>query len=162
MNRQVARPFWILVALQALFLLSWAGWHEMVRSRSPVLLLEAAPVDPQDLLRGDYMVLRYDIGDLPLPEGAAEGDTAWVLLEPRGAYYKAASLSLGGEPPLAPGQVAARGYVAGGRVEFGIERYFVPQGMGQPRFEKIEVEAAASPTGELYIKRVLIDGKAYP
>ena len=53
------RLFWSVVGLQAVFLLVWAGWHEHVRSAAPVVRLKTVPVDPQDLLRGDYMILRY-------------------------------------------------------------------------------------------------------
>jgi hypothetical protein len=45
---------------------------------------------------------------------------------------------------------------------FGIEHFYVPEGMGTPRFETIEVEAAVSAARRLAIKRVLLDGKEYP
>ena len=56
-----AKGFWLLVLAQAGFLLAWAGYHEWVRQNAPVILLKCRPVDPQDLLRGDYMTLDYDI-----------------------------------------------------------------------------------------------------
>jgi uncharacterized membrane-anchored protein len=56
------------------------------------------------------------------------------------------------------------GYTVSGpnRITYGIERYFVPEGRGTPRFQLMEVEAAVSPAHRLYIKRVLLDGRPYP
>jgi len=47
-------------------------------------------------------------------------------------------------------------------VAYGIEKYFVPEGKGSPRFKAMEVEVSVSPAHRLYIKRVLLDGKAFP
>ncbi|MCX6950917.1 MAG: GDYXXLXY domain-containing protein [Verrucomicrobia bacterium] len=169
--------FWAIVAAQAAFLLAWAGYHEVVRQTAPVLLLKGRPVDPQDLLRGDYMTMRYDIGTATVETGPAakpgSGDSAgsevWVLLEPRDGYHVVAKASR--EPLRAgPGQVLVRGALgydwrSGARdaqIDYGIERYFVPEGKGSPRFQKVEVEVSVSPAHRLSIKRVLLDGKAYP
>lgn len=168
--------FWAVVAAQAAFLLAWAGYHEAVRQHAPVILLKGRPVDPQDLLRGDYMTMGYDINNVPAAEivarpepGKTEGGDAWVLLEKRDGYHvvvKASSARL----QAGPGQVLVRGTFGhdwrGGReslrIDYGIERYFVPEGKGSPRFSKVEVEVAVSPADRLYIKRVLLDGKSYP
>lgn len=172
MNRRL-QLFWILVAIQASFLLAWAGYHEAVRRHSPVILLHGRPVDPQDLLRGDFMILGYDIGwvakDSDLLRNLKSGDQVWVLLEPRGKYHEVASVTL--DPP-APGrvQVLVRGRVAHDwrangerlRLVYGIEQYFVPEGMGTPRFETMEIEVSVSPAHQLYLRRVLLDGKPYP
>ena len=79
---------------QAVFLLAWAGYHEFVRQNAPVILLKGRPVDPQDLLRGDYMTMGYDINVSPAGGGAPKigagstvGNDAWVLLEKRDGYH---------------------------------------------------------------------------
>ncbi len=38
----------------------------------------------------------------------------------------------------------------------------MPEGKGTPRFKLMEVEVSVSPAHRLYIKRVLLDGKAFP
>jgi len=174
--KRAARWFWALVAAQALFLLSWAAYHEVVRQNAAVILLKARPADPQDLLRGDYMTLRYDISDVKIEGAKASpaadsgvGQDVWVLLEPRDRYYVAAQAGRERLTPK-PGQVLVLGTVGyswgrAGNVEsiaYGIERYFVPEGKGSPRFKLMEVEASVSPAHRLYIRRVLLDGKAYP
>jgi uncharacterized membrane-anchored protein len=148
--KTTARWFWGVVIAQAAFLLTWAGWHEHVRSHAPVILLKTRPVDPQDLLRGDYMILAIK-----------DGDECWVLLEPREGYYAAVNASAD-KPVVSGAQIAVRATKSWSGLKFGIENYYVPEGKGTPRFTRIEVEAAVSATSRLYIKRVLLDGKAYP
>ena len=176
MNRS-ARWFFGIVAAQALFLLVWAGYHEVVRQQAPVIVLKGRPVDPQDLLRGDYMTLRYDIGDATIGDakpkagsGAQAGEDVWVLLEQGERYHVVVQASRERLTPK-PGQILVRGTVGynswGGRVgadqiNYGIERYFVPEGKGSPRFKLMEIEVSVSPAHRLYIKRVLLDGHAYP
>jgi uncharacterized membrane-anchored protein len=163
---RVTRWFWIVVLAQAAVLLAWAGWHEQVRSTAKVIRLKTAPVDPQDLLRGDFMILNYEISAVTPPEHtynlAGKGTEFWVVLEPRDGFY-AAVRAQWKKPELAAGQIAVLGRLGAFRgVAYGIETYFVPQGKGTPRFKTIEVEASVSPNHRLYLKRVLIDGRPYP
>ena len=178
MNR-TAKLFWAVVVSQTVFLIAWAGYHEWVRQTSEVIVLKGRPVDPQDLLRGDYMTMRYDISEAklagvatPTQRGQAStdlGGEVWVLLEKRDRYHVVVEASRARLTPK-PGQVLVRGQVAYGwnssagftRIDYGIERYFVPEGKGTPRFQLMEVEVSVSPAQRLYIKRVLLDGRAYP
>lgn len=178
MSRAI-RWFFVVVAAQAGFLLSWAGYHEWVRSGAEVILVKGRPVDPQDLLRGDYMILGYEIGVLPdsmTKQGDGKpvfriGEEIWVLLEKRGAYHEVVAASRA-RPSAGANQTLVRGMVTyprglgradnGTGVEYGIEQFFVPEGKGTPRFQKLEVELSVSAAHRLYIRRVLLDGKAYP
>ena len=175
MNR-AKKWVWTLVAAQALWLLGWAGYHEWVRQTASVIVLKGRPVDPRDLLRGDYLTLRYDISEAKVDGATAQakagggaGEAVWVLLERRERYHVVAQASRAQLTPK-PGQVLVRGtlgYNSGAagssrRIDYGIERYFVPEGKGSPRFQLMEIEVAVSPANRLYIKRVLLDGKAYP
>lgn len=166
MNR-ANRWFWSIVVAQAVFLLAWAGWHEQVRAHAPVVRLKTRLVDPRDLLRGDFMILRYEISEIRPPApvdgmAAAGAREFWVVLEPRDGFYHAVSASWARPTPSA-GQIAVLGRPgARGDVVYGIESYFVPEGKGTPRFKSLEVEAAVSPSHRLYIKRLLLDGRPYP
>lgn len=168
MNR--ARWFMVVVGLQVLFLLGWAGYHERDRASATVVLLETVPVDPRDLLRGDYMILGYKIGRVPPPgqEKKEYGTPIWVTLRANGRFHEVATASWTEPEHPAPGELLIRGRVVSRpgepmlRVEYGIEKYFVPEGKGQPRFREMVVEAAVTSSRRLAIKRVLIDGAAYP
>lgn len=161
MNPRAARWFWGIVAAQVLLLLGWAGYHESVRRHAPVVLLKTKPVDPRDLLRGDYMILGYEIADVPLSDDLPQGSEVWVVLEPRGEHHVAVAASAM-EPALAAGQIAVRARRDWRRLQFGIENFYVPEGRGTPEFKTLEVEASVSPTHRLYIRRVLLDGAEYP
>ncbi len=169
MNR--ARWFAIVVALQVLFLLGWAAYHERERASATVVLLETVPVDPRDLLRGDYMILGYKIGRVPAPAGPGTkeyGTPIWVTLRPNGRFHEVADASWAEPEHPAAGGIVVRGRVisrpteATLRVEYGIEKYFVPEGKGSPRFREMVVEATVTASRRLAIRRVLIDGAAYP
>lgn len=171
-----SKCFWVLVALQAIFLLGWAGYHEWVRQRAEVIVVKGRPVDPRDLLRGDYMILNYDISTVKLPsdtrvgkDGPPAGAEVWVLLEKKGDYFEVAEASLT-RLDARPGRVLARGTIprdirgrpGDTRVNYGIEQYFVPEGKGTPTFKLMEIELSVSPEHRLYIRRVLLDGVPYP
>jgi uncharacterized membrane-anchored protein len=168
--------FWLIVTAQAAFLLGWAGYHEFLRQNAPVILLKGRPVDPRDLLRGDYMTMGYEINTPSISDAGVKSGTshpsggdAWVLLEKRDGYHVVAKASVERLTP-SPAQVLVRGTFghngrAAGqsiRIDYGIERYFVPEGKGSPQFKQVEVEVSVSPTHRLYIRRVLLDGKVYP
>ena len=163
MNRN-ARGFWGIVIVQAAFLISWAGWHEYVRSQAPVIHLKTVPVDPRDLLRGDYMILRYEISDAKPPEpvpGRPTDGEFWVVLEPREGFHVVVQTSWD-EPNVQAPRFAVKGWRGARGTAYGIENFYVPEGKGTPPFKRIEVDAAVSPAKRLYLKRVLVDGRPYP
>jgi uncharacterized membrane-anchored protein len=168
-----ARWFSAVAGLQALLLLAWAGYHEWNRATAETILLETAPVDPRDLLRGDYMILNYKISRVPRPADMAQSDSRprrpiWVSLRRNGRFHEVVGTSA--TPPVAatPGVVVVVGRMAQDesganvRVEYDIEKYFVPEGRGQPQFSEMVVEATVSKAHRLGIKRLLIDGQPYP
>jgi len=145
--------------------------------------LQTRPVDPRDFLRGDYVVLNYEITNLPagaLKDTPSEGrgTPVFVKLERRPSGFHEA-VSVHTEPvPVADGEALIRGRVTHGascgtthrlfcerlQVSYGIERYFVPQGEGREiersRNEgKVSVTAAVTPAGRAAIKRLLLGGK---
>ena len=170
---QTTKFFWALVVAQAVFLLGWAGYHESVRQHAQVIALKGRPVDPQDLLRGDFMVLNYDISSVTVagtPPDQSPNPDVWVLLEKKGRYHVGVAASAEKLEPKR-GQLLVRGtrgydWRTGApgttRVDYGIEKYFVPEGKGTPRFQLLEVEVSVSPAHRLYLKQVLLDGKAFP
>jgi len=177
----------LLFAFAALIQVALIGF--MVYDRAQILraggevTLQTRPVDPRDFLRGDYVVLSYDISNLPAGELKDEpshgrGTPVFVKLARKdGGVYEAVSVH--SEPvPLAGGEVLIRGRVASGatcgsnhrafcdrlRITYGIERYFVPQDEGREiersrNQGKVSIVAAVTPGGRAAIKRLLLDGK---
>jgi len=167
MNTQTARWLWVVVAAQITFLLSWAGYHEVVRHIAPTVRLKTMPVDPRDILRGDYMTLNYEISS-PGPAvrtiGDVDGDV-YVVLKRDGAHHVVEEI-LAEEPAADDPRLWVHAQVWGAegnpRLNYGIERFFVPEGRGTPQFRTLEVEASVSEAHRLYIRQVWLDGKRFP
>jgi uncharacterized membrane-anchored protein len=178
------RRVWIAAIVVALLQTLVLG--RMIESRAAILvsgtevLLKTAPVDPRDLLRGDYVALNYDISSVPLstlngglpplavnkvlfvrlqrqPDGfwgvvessfsplPARDDT--VLLQTQPLSYQ----PLEGEQAI--------------RVDYGIERYYLPEGRGHdlegaPMNGRISVAVRVAPNGASQIRSLMLDGKA--
>jgi uncharacterized membrane-anchored protein len=136
--------------------------------------LQTRPLDPRDFLRGDYVVLGYDISTVPITAVKDERlpgscSPVFVKLAPnRDGFYEAISAHAAPVDVTRP-EVLIRGRFTGtlGRallVRYGIERYFVPEGEGRKLEDarnqrKLTIVAAVAPTGRAAIKRLLIDGE---
>lgn len=112
--------------------------------------LETRPVDPRDLLRGDYVALSYDISRIPVAlvrterarDGKAVG-TVYVRLRTGEGTAPARAIAVGFGEPLADvpgvGEVDIRGtstsYWTGDAtelfVDYGLERFYLPEGEGR-------------------------------
>ena len=165
----------LILALQTAWILGTTFVQERALARGAVVLLETRPVDPRDLLRGDYVILNYKISDValdlfspPRTNALPPGQTGYVALEPLGQFHEVA---LASTEPITPaaGQVALKGRsqvrwrgpgVSTVHVEYGLERYYVREGTGNPR-GKLTVQAAVSASGRASIKEVFVDGKPY-
>lgn len=166
--------FWLVVALQLLVLLGFVGVRELTLRTGQEVVLATVPVDPRDLFRGDYVVLRYEISSLSSGYGGfAVGDTVYVRLAQEGGIWKAAGVT--GAPP-AEGGPFIRGRVARSsaaqsdpaaarqspriEVQYGIESYFVPEGTGRAIEEArgdLKVKVAVDGWGNAAIKELLLD-----
>lgn len=179
-GRRWLLPIAIAVALAQIGFLAF-----MIASRAAVLrdgrevMLKVEPIDPRDLLRGDYVVLGTNISSLPVdifaepPPGDEE--TVFVRLkageggiwEPVAARYGAVP-----EPEPAENEVDIRGragpvwaeQMRWVNVRYGIERYYVPEGEGRAieaglRERDFRVRLAVARDGTAQIK-ALYDGEA--
>lgn len=152
----------LLLAALAVALVQIAALSWMIVQRAQVLregrevVLEVEPVDPRDLLRGEYVRLRYNISDVPVElidktgadaEGA-DDQTVFVRLRAGddGIWQPvAASYGQRPAPAAAAGEVDIRGTAdywpgAGARsvpVTYGVERFYLPEGQARPIEDRI-------------------------
>jgi len=166
------RWFYLLAGAQALFLTAWAGRHEWILSDSPAVLLEVRPVDPDEILRGTYIRLDYSISSIPeslltAPAGPRDvaGAPVCVTLAPVGEFWRASSATFGRCPAGGRDRVEGRldyprsdGNVS---VDYGIGRYYVPEGKGNPR-GRLSALVAITPDGRPFLKQIYEDGRPYP
>ena len=175
--------FGVAILLQCVLLTLMVADRMQILREGTEVTLQTQPVDPRDLLRGDYVVLGYDISQLAA--GALAGQPTaernpivFVKLAPNASgLYEAVSVHAEPVAVTAP-DVLIRGRVAYGTscgsagrafcdtltVRYGLESYFVPEGEGktleQARNQrKLRVVAAVLPSGRAAIKRLLLDGQ---
>ena len=164
----------------ALLILIVADRMQILRDGREVTL-QTRPIDPRDLLRGDYVTLGYDISQLPAGalagKSSAERDPiVFVKLAPdANGLYQAVSVHAEPVSVTAP-EVLIRGRVtyscgSTGRIfcdkltiRYGLESYFVPEGEGRKleqarNQQQLRVVAAVLPSGRAAIKRLLLDGQ---
>jgi uncharacterized membrane-anchored protein len=180
-----AKPFAAVALLVALVQTAILG--SMIEGRASILrsgtevLLKTAPVDPRDLLRGDYVVLSYDISTIPaaLIKGAKPQAGTWTPVHVRIApgadgFWTVAEAAF---EPLAEqaGSVVLRSqpieaydwqWAEGGTLfaSYGIERYYVPEGEGKPiedgrNERRVSVAARVSQDGVAQIRALMLDGQ---
>jgi len=165
----------LILALQTAWILGTRSVQERALTHGRVVLLETRPVDPRDLLRGDYLILSYKISDVPLDlfmpprtNGLPPGQTVYVALEPRGQFHEVVRASTEPIEPAA-GHIVLKGRTQiwwGGNartnahLEYGLERYYVREGTGNPQ-GKITVQVAVPASGQGSLKQVFLDGKPY-
>lgn len=114
--------------------------------------LRLLPIDPFDLIRGQYLALRYEINTPPgLPKDVAEGTTVYVVLE-RGQAGVHHAVSVHPKRSIVSrDQIVIRGvYHQDRRVEYGIENFFMERG-AQLKEQMTDLTA--------YV-RILPDGRA--
>lgn len=168
--------FILILALQSAWLLGTVFVQERALNEGTPILLETRPVDPRDLLRGDYVILNYKISFIatnlfspPLAGRLEHGRTVWVALARRGEFHEIVRASTerfvpGADEVLV--QAKSQGWDGGRnsprdvRVEYGLERFYVREGTGNPR-GKLTVQAIVPASGRANIKQVFLDGKPY-
>lgn len=137
--------FWIII------IGGFAAFKEFTLQTGDEILLKTRPVDPRDLFRGDYVVLRYDISTITTDDLSYkgtdfnEGDKVYVLLNVDDNKI-GSLLNIDKNKPKEA--LFIKGVVKNTNknilnIEYGIESYFVPEGEG-PKIEK--------KLGEIYTK----------
>lgn len=182
-TRPFVRRAWMsaiaLALLQTGILLSIIVGHATILRSGTEVLLKAAPVDPRDLLRGDYVILNYDISRVPVatlvgarPATDGQQTLAVRLRKQPDGYWGIAESSF--EPLAAmadtvvidsqPFDYRPSTDIDTIRVDYGIESYYVPEGEGRdleqaPADGRLAIAASVSAGGTAQIKSLLLDGK---
>jgi uncharacterized membrane-anchored protein len=174
----------LVLALVQIAFLSWiiAGRAAILRNGAEVLL-RVEPVDPRDLLRGDYVYLSYDISRIPVRlianipadrKTSHDGPLVVRLKQEADGYWRPAAAWLDKAPEAAPpGEVDIAGHIFAGwnlgddpeatvSPDYGIERFYLPEGEGgaierDMRVRPFGIRAAIAKDGTAQIK-ALVDG----
>ncbi|MBG6175630.1 putative membrane-anchored protein [Labrenzia sp. EL_208] len=172
-NSRFAYLRWGLLALMQLALISIPMVDRLqVQVSGTVVSLELVPVDPRDLLRGDYVIINLAIGrlstDLPGADTVKSGHTVYVELARDGtASAQPVSMS---QTPSQSGELVIAGTVTSVSddkiwVDYGIDAFFLPEGEGRV-IEKLDtsrvlLEVAIAEDGRSLPLTLLVDGEAF-
>jgi uncharacterized membrane-anchored protein len=96
------------------------------------VILATMPVDPFDPLRGQYIIIGYEIGSVPKIQDASVGDTVYISLSEDSegvSRYSSASLTQPNSGDFIRGTITfIPDYSANMSIEYGIEQYFFERG----------------------------------
>ena len=173
----------LVLALVQIGFLSWiiAGRAAILRNGKEVLV-KVQPVDPRDLLRGDYIFLNNSISRIPVklianvPQGASSSDDGPIVVRlKKGAdgYWQPMAAWFGRAPaPPGADEADIAGHVNAGwglqepdatiEPDYGIGRFYVPEGEGMAiqndmRVRPFSIKLALAADGTAQIK-ALMDG----
>ncbi|MHC5065694.1 MAG: GDYXXLXY domain-containing protein [Planctomycetota bacterium] len=158
----------IWIGMQLLFFLLWAQMEEgrFAHGEGQSILVRTVPVDPRDLLRGQFIQLAYEFsrsGFQSALSAGESGETAWVVLAPDAQFYSPRSLHLTRPTDLMPGEVFLRGtFDRFGSIRYGIERFFVAEGTETPDQSEITVRLRVAADGSPRIEQVYVRGLPWP
>lgn len=167
----------VLAAALQIGFLSWViqGRAAILRDGSEILL-KVEPVDPRDLLRGDYVRLGYNISNVslalfePAPRAEEQARQLAVMIrvaageggiwEIRGARRASAPAAPLGAEEVEIAAVMPYGFGVGAdtaRVDYGIERFYLPEGEGleierDMNTRSFFMKVAVGPSGTAQIK----------
>jgi len=174
----------LVLALQAAWLLGMVATQEYAFAHGKAILLETQPVDPRDMLSGDYLMLRYKISDVPtnlfsppVKKDLPYGTKIFVALAPgTNEFYVVTRASTNALAPSSGAEVVMSGKSTYAwwnatnsiHVEYGIERYYVAEGTGNPPVlrgnsghGKLTARAIVPASGHAKLQQVFLDGKPY-
>ena len=146
MSRQRRIALLVVVCVQLALPLTLAGLAAADLAFGEEIRLKAQPIDPLDVFRGNYVVLRYDISTLPVLGDVRRGERVCAPLEESDGVWRASYADPGrpsgnaicghAQNDAAPGESV--------RIEYGIETYYA----SSERAQEIESSIAR---GQLYV-----------
>ena len=136
----------VIVCVQLALPLTLAGLAAADLAFGQEIKLKAQPIDPLDVFRGNYVVLRYEISTLPVLGEVRRGETVCARLDESNGVWRA-SYADPGHPSGTVICGRARDDASPGDsvgIEYGIETYYA----SAERAREIESSIAS---GQLYV-----------
>ncbi|WP_170984571.1 GDYXXLXY domain-containing protein [Rhodoligotrophos defluvii] len=173
--------FGLAFLLQGCLLFGMIAGRAMLMANGTEVRLAVVPVDPRDFLRGDYVILSYDISRLKTAQLGGDrdftvGDPIYVALAPDGQTWHATAIyhtypkDVAG--PVLRGRITSASQTPNCTgpscweygVDYGLEKFFVPEGAGRALEElrndqRLTADVAVGKDGASVIKRLRVDGQ---
>ncbi len=164
---------WGALALIQLMLLSIPLSDRLqVQHSGERVMLELVPVDPRDLLRGDYVIINLAVSrissDLAGSEEIRSGDEVFVGLSASGSGTAKPVIIAHERQKAGPLALAGTVQAAGGdelRIDYGIDAFFLPEGEGkrieQLPTDRVQLEVSITADGRSLPLALIVDGKPF-
>jgi len=170
------KPFLIIVLFWILLFSGYIGYKEYTINKGKELVLKVIPVDPSDFLRGDYVILNYEISNLDVSSGFTDypiriGDEVIVRINQASDYAKYSvfpALYFSNEPSnyiFIRGKVIeiSDNYIS---ITYNIEKFFIQRGTGKEIENGIRkgntfVTLSVDKFGNAVIKELKVGNKVY-
>ncbi|MGE5660254.1 MAG: GDYXXLXY domain-containing protein [Actinomycetota bacterium] len=170
--------FWVPLLFQLALIISIPAQAVYTYFTGKTVVLQTAPVDPYDFLRGYSQTLSYDIssqGTLKQIPGwkdssAVSGSSFYVILaaptevatSSRPQPWKPVQISFERPTHLPANQVALKGKYNGWRMEYGLETYYMPE--DQREQINADIQSVQRRQQQAFVVEVKVDanGNAIP
>ena len=145
----------VLVALGSF--VSYNQWPLLTGQKT---ILATQPVDPFDPLRGQYMIINYEISRINKTSNMETGDTIYIMLEEDTEGISRLKDTLSQKPTTGDFIKGTVTNIYGdtARVEYGIEQYFFERHADLPT-RNITVEVKIADSGRSKIVQLLHNGE---
>ncbi|OIP69655.1 MAG: membrane-anchored protein [Oscillatoriales cyanobacterium CG2_30_40_61] len=178
-----AWKFWTPLLFQLILILAVPSQAFYTQITGTTVILQTAPVDPYDFFRGYYQILSYDISSVDTLKGLPgwkevakgaeylpQGTLIYVTLEQPKAASKSQRPSawkpiiVSSEYPqnLSKNQIALQGKSTGWSIEYGLERYYMPESQRNQVNETITEAQGNNQQSFVVEVKVNSQGKAIP
>lgn len=172
------RKLLIVVAVQFLVLLSVLAFKQYTVWTGETVLLKTTPIDPRDLIRGDFVAVRYEISTVDRAKVADDykyptGPVYVELQRGTNGYWNAVAVHTTRERSY-DGTVLIKGHVVETYqpaststldIRYGIEQVFVPEGSGADlpsgSGHTVAVEVKVDRFGNAVPRRFFVDGQPF-
>ena len=179
LDKSQLRILFGIVALQLIILIGIIGFNEFALRTGTLVVLETVPLDPEDNFSDDSVELRYEINklgsdlfdkpsfrlDQDVVVALKRRDDVWVAVGVSDKSFPNSEVEINGRVTFI--EEADNSYIA---VEYGIESYFIPKGIGPETELKynqnelagiFQAEVLVDRFGRGRVRRVLIDGSVW-
>ncbi len=159
MNQQYTRLIIVLVAMIGIagLVILYLSWPLLT---GKTVILATMPVDPFDILRGQYIIINYEINNIPAVQGGKQGGDVYVTLkedENKIWRYQSSELTAPKDATFIKGAIKSI-YSDTMVVEYGIEQFFFERNADFPQRD-LSVEVKISSSGQARISQLLYQGK---
>jgi len=174
MNKRLG---WFIIAVmaQALILAAVPGRKIYTRQTGTAILLKVAPYDPYSIMSGYYARLNYEISRPPVLEQWQEQHhgrqlkSVWMVLKKGDdGIWHADSIHDSWPKSVPDNCIVIKGKEKGGRIEYGIESYFIPEDARgtverdlRQHHDQARAEVKVDSFGNAALIRLLIEDRVY-